>query len=392
MIKIGIECESIEGKEPMWGVGRMIVKLLEEVARRPELEKSHRFVLYFKDHIPDLPFLDAPIFEKKKIPVPFFKNRLFPIYYFAILPMKLWFEGLDVMFWPNYMLPIIAFNRSVVMLAEDIYYEAHEGKLPFRYRLAYGLFGWWTAKFSTQIMTISETSKKNIGRLYKIDPKRITVNHLGIDFSNGSPENTRHDKYILCVGQAFPRRHLRETILAFEKLIKLILEHSDILKNVGMSELQLIAIGPDKYETPVVKKLVAQTNKNLGREAVIHKDYVKDSELVELYAGASALVYVSDREAFGLPPMEALSFGVPPVIADNELGHELFEDYAFYADRNDVDGITEGMRKALTQTDKISKINNSGPEFARKYSWKNFTDKFLENVQNINPALENKGE
>ena len=46
------------------------------------------------------------------------------------------------------------------MLTEDVYYETHEGKLPFRYRLAYGIFGWWTAKFATKILAISETSKE----------------------------------------------------------------------------------------------------------------------------------------------------------------------------------------------------------------------------------------
>src|SRR3989338_2566517 len=157
MKRIGIECESIEGKNPMWGVGRVIMKLLEELSRRPDLEKNFRFVLYFKDEIPDFHFLKAPVFEKKRVPVPFIKNRLFPIYYFALLPMKLWFERLDTMFWPNYMLPIIAFGKSLVMLTEDVYYETHAGQLPFRYRLAYGIFGCWTAKFATQIIAISET-------------------------------------------------------------------------------------------------------------------------------------------------------------------------------------------------------------------------------------------
>ena len=82
MIKrIGIECESIEGRNPIWGVGKMTVKLLEELSRRPELEKNYRFVLYFKDKIPDLPFLKSPVFQAKRVPVPFVKNRLFPIYY-----------------------------------------------------------------------------------------------------------------------------------------------------------------------------------------------------------------------------------------------------------------------------------------------------------------------
>jgi glycosyltransferase involved in cell wall biosynthesis len=363
-IRVGIECESIEGKNPMWGVGRMIMKLLEELSRRPELEKDFRFVLYFKDTIPDFQFLKAPIFEKKTVPVPFFKSRLFPIYYFALLPIKLWFERLDMVFWPNYMLPIIAFDKSLVMLTEDVYYETHEGKLPFRYHLAYGIFGWWTAKFATKVLAISETSKKNVARLFKVSPDRIVVNHPGIDFSEHKGNHDQGD-YILYIGQAFPRRHLKETILAFEKI------------SATFPDLKLIAVGPDKYETPTIGHLVSETNSRLGRQAIIHKDYVKDDELTELYARAKALVYVSDREAFGLPPMEALSFGVPPVIADNELGHELFGEYAFYVSNSDSDSIAQGMRNALTQIEKITKIKTDGPEFVKKYNWKNFTDKWL---------------
>ena len=376
MIKIGIECESIEGKNPMWGVGRMIMKLLEEISHRPELEKDFKFVLYFKDTVPDFPFLNAPIFEKKTVPVPFFKNRLFPIYYFALLPMKLWFEGLNVMFWPNYMLPIIAFDKSLVMLAEDVYYETTEGKLPFRYRLAYGIFGWWTAKFASKVMAISETSRKNIAELYDINEKRIVVNYLGVDFKSKGQQTT--GDYILFVGQAFPRRHLKETILAFEKLITQQNEHPYKLENVRVSDFKLIMVGPDKYLEPTINSLVAQVNKQLNREAIIHKDYVKDDELAQLYAGAKALVYVSDKEAFGLPPMEALSFGVPPVIADNELGHELFGEYAFYSKSGEVDDIVEAIKQVLTGSEKIQKIKNFGPEFVKKYNWKSFTDKFLD--------------
>ena len=372
-IKIGIECESIEGKNPMWGVGRMIVKLLEEIARRPDLEKDFRFVLYFKDHIPNFPFLNANIFEKKKVPVLFFKNRLFPIYYFALLPMRLWFEGLDIMFWPNYMLPILAFNKSLVMLTEDVYYETTEGKLPFRYRLAYGIFCRWTSKFSTKIMAISETSKKNIAQLYNIDVNRIAVNYPGIDFLETKSVKLEAEKnYTLYIGQAFPRRHLKETILAFEKIA------------LEFPELKLVAIGPDKYETPTISSLISQTNDKLGRKAIIHKDYVTDKKLATLYSGAKALIYVSDREAFGLPPMEALLFGVPPIIADNELGHELFKDYAFYVSRPDTNGIADGIRNALIQTEKIMKIKTDGPSFARQYTWSNFTDRWLKIIHSLN--------
>jgi glycosyltransferase involved in cell wall biosynthesis len=385
----------------------MIVKLLEELSRRPEMEKDYCFTLYFKDRVPDLPFLKAPIFKIKQISVPFFKNRLFPIYYFALLPMRLWFDRPDVMFWPNYMLPIIAFGKSLVVLTEDVYYETYgdgksrkttsRDKLPFRYRLAYGIFGWWTAKFATKIMAISETSKKNLAKLYGIEPERIVVNYLGIDLNQNAkikmqndPEPSRqggsygagiskfkNNNYILFVGQAFPRRHLRETFLTFKKLAP------------EFPDLKLVAIGPDKYPELTINLLAAQVNKRLNREAIIHKDYVSSEELTELYADAKALIYVSDGEAFGLPPMEALSFGVPPVIADNELGHELFGarpeetkslfgDYAFYSKSGNIDDITDAIKKALTENQKIDKIKSEGPEFVKKYNWKSFTDRFLE--------------
>lgn len=391
MIKIGIECESIEGKNPMWGVGKMLMKLLEEISRNQELEKNYRFILYFKDHIPDFSFLKSPIFEIRRVPVPFFKNRLFPFYYFAILPIRLWFDRPDVMFWPNYMLPIIAFGRSVVMLTEDVYYETYEGKLPFRYRLAYRIFGWWTAKFAMRIMAISETSKKNLVKLYNIKPEIIFVNYLGVELSKDQSSKTKAlgispsaFSYVLFVGQAFPRRHLKETILAFEKIVS------------DFPDLKLIAVGPDKYEVPTIGSLVPKVNKQLGREAIVHKDYISNEELTELYAGARALIYVSDREAFGLPPMEALSFGVPPVIADNELGHELFgarpeetkslfEDYAFYSKSGNADDIAEAIKQALSEetpsAELRARIKNSGPEFVKKYNWRSFTDKFLEIIK-----------
>ena len=71
-------------------------------------------------------------------------------------------------------------------------------------------------------------------------------------------------------------------------------------------------------------------NKKLGRRAVIHKDYVPAEELANYYQNAKGLIYVSDREAFGLPPMEALAYGTPSIVADSPLTHELFGDNAFF--------------------------------------------------------------
>jgi len=61
--------------------------------------------------------------------------------------------------------------------------------------------------------------------------------------------------------------------------------------------------------------------------------------------------------------MEALSFGVPPVIMDNELGHELFGEYAFYAKSGEVDNVAEAIKLALTDSEKVQRIKTGSKNF-----------------------------
>jgi len=402
-LKIGIECENLEDPKSRWGIGKITLNLLKEFANNPEWQKRYKLYLYFKNHIPDDDFFKI---HNSKFKIRILGFPSFNIFYHILMPLRAMMDRVDWMFFPAYQLPPLYFGKSVVVLTEDAYYEYKYGVLPFRYKLSYRIFTNWAAKFATKILAISETSKKEVARVYKIRPDKIFVNYLGIDIGNvgnvGHVGDDRNEKtnptqrsqvgldeavqqnevvkqalrqsnnsnYLLFAGQAFPRRHLKETILAFEKIVP------------EFSDLKLIAIGPDKYEKPTIKLLAEEVNKKLGGEKIIYKERVSDEELSELYAGAKMLVYVSDREAFGLPPMEALSFGVPPVVMDNELGHELFREYAFYSKSGNADDITDAIKQVLSDenpsTELMARIKNSGPEFVKRYNWKNFASRWLQ--------------
>ncbi|MBI2063422.1 MAG: glycosyltransferase family 4 protein [Candidatus Yanofskybacteria bacterium] len=396
MLKIGIECESIEGPES-WGIGRIVKKLLEEISRRPELANEFRFFLYFKSRIPDYPWLNSPIFVKKAVfnhsqILENLRMNSFSLYYYIFLPIKLWFEKLDLMFFPNYMLPIFFKGRSLVILTEDIYYEINSGTLPWQYKLAYKIFaGWWAARHATKIMAISETSKKEVSRLFNIDSARIVANQLGVDHPKPvTPEPSpsasygasSYTSYILYIGQAFPRRHLRETMLAFELIAG------------QFPDLKLIAVGKDKYNPLLLENLKNGINRRIGREGIIYKEYVPENELHQLYAGAKLLIYVSSKEAFGLPPLEALGYGVPAVVSDSEINHEIFGDNAFFVCPEDVrlssvealveglktitpDSITTAIAEGLTDDIKREQIKKSAERILEKYTWQGFTDRFL---------------
>lgn len=355
--RIGIECESIETSES-WGVGRFLYKLLEQLSRRPELARTHRFHLYFKKRIPDYPFLRNPAFVCT-VTTPHWMPVSFNLHYHVWMIARAYRDRIQTLFLPAYMLPMLWFKKSVVMLTEDVWHEIHDAQLPFRYRLAYGIFANWAARYATRIMAISESSKKELVRLLRVHPERIFVNHLAAEH----PKQFRNSEfgirnYILYVAQAFPRRHLRETIQAFETLAS------------EYPALRLIAVGPDKYRPPLT----------IHNERIIRKERVSDEELAQLYAGATVLVYVSDREAFGLPPLEALTYGTPAILADKPVHRELFGDQAFYVTAPTTSAIASALRDALTDTARRERIRQNAPAILARFSWRAHTDRWLDMI------------
>lgn len=368
MHKIGIECESIE--DAGWGIGRIIKKLLEEIANKPELQKEFRFFLYFKSKIPDLPYLNNPIFVKKVVRTPFLPAS-FSVYYYLLLPVKLLFEGLDLMYFPNYMLPCFVRSKTVVDLTEDIYYEFKEGSLPFRYKLAYRIFSTLAARRATAIETMSETSKARVAELFGIPESRIFANPLGVDAPKKA-EKLLNDEYILYVGQAFPRRHLRETMLAFRKIAS------------RFPELNLIAIGKDKYNPPIISDLAGRINNELGSERISLKDYVPEDELISLYASAKLVIYVSSKEAFGLPPLEALAYGSVPVVALDDITHEIFGINAFFVEKPDEpSSIAGAIERGLIDVEKRAAIINAAPKILSRFTWHGHAERFFKMLRNI---------
>jgi glycosyltransferase involved in cell wall biosynthesis len=278
------------------------------------------------------------------------------------------------MYFPNYMLPIIFRGKSLVILTEDVYYEINEGTLPWRYKLAYKLFAGWAARHATRIQAISETSAREVSRLFRVSPDKIAVNPLGVNVPTDSCPTSHASypgPYVLYVGQAFPRRHLKETMLAFEKIAP------------RFAGLKLIAVGYDKYNPPIINRLKDRINRNLGEKRIIYKEYVPGNELGALYSGAKLVIYVSSKEAFGLPPLEALSYGAVPVVADQSVTREILGDGAFFVENPDEpDSIARAMAEGLTNDKKIEEIKNSAGLILKKYTWSAHADRFIQAARN----------
>lgn len=385
-MKIGIECHNLEKEK--FGVGQTLLQLLKSISENEEMTNSPqqiRFILYFNKKIPQDPVLDNPLFEKKLLRLPLMPPS-FSIFYHILLPIAYLKDRLDGIFLPSYMMPAFLFwGKSIPVLTNDVYYEAHQGNLPFKYKLAYRIFSWLAAKRGDKVMTISEFSKKELSRLYNISAEKISVVSWGLNSeikqleknSQNSQKITEikqklgiKNKFVLSVGQAFSRRKIKESMLAFEILCK---------ANAKQTEnIQYVVACADKYNPPIIDNLAKEINKKLDREAIVRVNYLSSEDILYLFNSAELLIYISSHEAMGLPPMEALKCGTVPLVADNELTHEIFGENAFFVkDIDNPDAIAIAIIDALSNTTKRSRIIKDGQIAMQRFSWPDITKKLL---------------
>lgn len=377
MKKIGIECHNLEG--PRFGVGQTLIQLLEAISQTPRIAEKFEFYLYFKKEIPSDKVLESPIFHKKILRAPLLPPSFIFFYHFLI-PLHYFIDSLGGFFFPGYMLPIFFIGKSAVILTNDVHYEIHSGNLPLRYRLAYRIFSWWAIKKADKIITISAAAKKEISRLYRLPFGKIEVVPWGINkelaqssFSGDEIENIKKKfsikkDFIFSWGQAFPRRHFKEAILAFAEIAK------------DFPDLQYLVACSDKYNPPMLAALAKKVNADLGRKAIIYKSYIENQkELFGLIKAARLAIYVSASEAMGLPPIEALSLKTPAAVADNDLTREIFGGSAFFIKNPDsISETAQAIKNGVTDEAKRREIIDNGSRVTEKFSWQVCSKNLLE--------------
>src|SRR6516165_1391334 len=151
------------------------------------------------------------------------------------------------------------------------------------------------ARHARRILTTSEFSKAELVLHLQLDPATVDVVHLGVDerfFMTGVQRNQQSTPggarpYLLFVGEPEERKGLR-----------IVFEAMTMLPEQLRSEIDLIIAGATgEYQLPAVPPSIHVQNRG----------WVNDADLAMLYARASALVYVSRYEGFGLPIVEAMA-------------------------------------------------------------------------------------
>ena len=104
------------------------------------------------------------------------------------------------------------------------------------------------------------------------------------------------------------------------------------------------------------------------------RDTVSDEELAMLYAGARAFLFPSLYEGFGLPPLEAMAYGVPVLSHDHPCMREILGDAALFADATDSTQFVYAMKKISEDGSLRQNLISKGKLQAAKYSWQETAD------------------
>ncbi len=346
-----------------------------------------KFVLYFKKEIPDDLKLGNK-FKNKLLKAPFGlqSNALFMHY---LLPRAAKKDKIDILFCPAYLGPIF-YKGKIALILHDIIYQAH----PELYnwpsvwdRILLKEFSRISAQKAKIIFVPSEFSRQEVIKHYQVEPAKVLTLPWGISSNFKKIDEPAKltqiknkyqikDKFIFYVGSIFNRRHLPETIKAFEKV-------ASRLKNY-----QFLIIGVN-HTSPFIDidGLIKQVNQRLGRKAVLHQDYLAGPDLVYLYNAAELFIYLSDYEGFGLPVLEALTCGRPVVTSPMASIPEVAEQAAIYVkDNSDVKEIFEAIYKGVTDQVLRQKLIKQGLAQAKKFSWHKCARKALMSLREASKA------
>ena len=165
------------------------------------------------------------------------------------------------------------------------------------------------------------------------------------------------NSYLLFVGTIEPRKNLSRLILALETL--------------GNSVPDLVVVGANGWGDVVG----ANEFSDSSRSRVHFTGFVQPSDLGALYECAEVLCYPSLMEGFGLPILEAMSFGTPVVTSKGSSTQEVAGEAAVLVDPLNIESIAEGVEQAIRQR---SELSNLGRKRASEMTWQATAQKTAE--------------
>ncbi|NLZ74771.1 glycosyltransferase family 4 protein [Candidatus Falkowbacteria bacterium] len=372
------------------------------------IDKTNKYWLYL--NAPPSPELVAAVKDNPNFVFKYLKWPFNAFWTLGRLSLEMIFCRPDVLFVPAHTLPLFSPRKSintihdVAFIREQNLYFSEKVKtksalarhlINFLVKLfTLGKYSsesvdylyWSTAfalKHAKKIITVSEFTKNEILNLYpetKLD--KITVVHNGYNQELFHPINDEQkiteilNKYgitkpfFLYVGRLEKKKNTPALIEA----LSIVRENNPEIKE------KLVLIGNASFGFDEVKYTI--TGFNLNQEVCI-PGWVEEKDLPYIYNAASAFIFPSKHEGFGIPVLESLACGLPTVVSNLDVLREIAGDSVLYFDQEDKQSIAAAMTKVVKDEKLRAELREKGLQRVQNFSWHKCAAETLQVIEKL---------
>ena len=346
------------------GVSRYIRYLLTELAKRPG---KHEYTVFVngQDIVERLP-AEHPQITYFPASWPESQPAARIAWEQFTLPKLIHQKHIDVLHSPVNILPELLPHRCAgVITLHDLAFLRFPNVLTRSKRLYHRTFTLRSMRHATMIISVSESTKQDAAELVGIPSARIQTVYPCVDsqFSNVPKEEEVQafrkkqglmDGFLLYLGTLEPRKNITTLIEAY----------AQSRKTYAIREKLVLAGGKGWLYDEIFERV-----QQLDLETeVIFPGFVSDAEQRFWYAAASAFVYPSLYEGFGIPVAEALASGIPVVTSNVSSLPEAGADIALCIDPHNVEAMAAAIYTALTEQALRQKCRTMAPLIAQRFS------------------------
>lgn len=254
-------------------------------------------------------------------------------------------------------------GRALVVTVHDLAFERFPRLFPTSWRLLYRAGLRAAARRADAILVPSRSTRDDLLMTVRVDPDRVWVTPLAAAPTTGSDGDLARERrerlhitgdYVLCAGTLEPRKNLVRLVRAYRRAV------SD--RGLGHA---LVLAGPIGWGIESLHRELAVE----GPGEIILTGGLQSADLDAVMRGASAFVYPSLYEGFGLPVLEAMTRGIPVITSNVSSLPEVAGDAALLVDPRSEDAIADAMLRVLGDGDLAARLSVTGRERAAAFSW-----------------------